>query len=92
LAFVYFRAGRRNEAEELLLELEAKAETGYVSPALIAAVYFAAGDADAGFTLLQMAVSERAREVIFLQVNQMLAGYRDDPRYAALAESIGFQY
>lgn len=92
LAFVYFRAGRRNEAEELLLELEAKAETGYVSPALIAAVYFAAGDADVGFTLLQMAVSERAREVIFLQVSQMLEGYRDDPRYAALAESIGFQY
>jgi len=90
LAFAYFRAGRRNEAIDLLEELEASAETTYVSPDLIAAVYFAAGDADTGFSLLQTAASERARELIFLQVNQMLTGHRDDPRYVALAQSIGF--
>jgi TolB-like protein/DNA-binding winged helix-turn-helix (wHTH) protein/Tfp pilus assembly protein PilF len=90
LAYASFKAGRLSEGRALLEELETMTETAYVSPGLIAAVYFAAGDADTGFEILQLAVSERAREVIFLQVSQMLTGYRDDPRYAALVQSVGF--
>ena len=63
----------------------------YVSPALIAAVYFAAGDADSGFAMLDQAVTDRTREVIFMQVSQMLSGYRHDPRYAALISRVGFR-
>jgi len=91
LAFGYFKAGQPDEGRVLLEELEATTETAYVSPGLLAAVYFAAGDADTGFELLQIAVSERAREVIFIQVNQALDAYRSDPRYGALIQSIGFQ-
>jgi TolB-like protein/DNA-binding winged helix-turn-helix (wHTH) protein/Tfp pilus assembly protein PilF len=91
LAYAYFKGGRNAEGKELLDELLATSADAYVSPALIAGVYFAAGDADNGFAMLDEAVSARAREVIFMQVSQMLAGYRQDPRYAALIEKIGFQ-
>jgi TolB-like protein/Tfp pilus assembly protein PilF len=91
LAYAYFKAGRSAEGRELLDELLATSADAYVSPTLIAAVYFASGDADNGFAMLDQAVSARAREVIFMQVSQMLAGYRQDPRYAALIRKIGLQ-
>ena len=50
-----------------------------------------AGDPDEGFALLDQAVSARAREVIFVQVSQMLGGHRDDPRYEALIRAVGFE-
>ena len=91
LATAYFKAGRSEDGQALLDELEARAGEAYVSPALIAAVYFAAGDPDEGFALLDQAVSARAREVIFVQVSQMLGGHRDDPRYEALIRAVGFE-
>ena len=91
LATAYFKGGRAVAGQELLEELLATSADAYVSPALIAAVYFAAGDPDDGFAMLDEAVSARAREVIFVQVSQMLTGYREDPRYAALFREIGFQ-
>ena len=91
LAYAYYKVGRNNEGQALLMELQAKAAESYLSPGLLAAVYFAAGDADNGFAMLDEAVSARAREVIFVQVDQMLKGHRDDPRYAALVREIGFE-
>ena len=90
LAIVYFMSGRDTEASELLEELEAMALREYFSPALLAEVYFAAGDVDSGFVYLQRAVYARAREVIFLQVNRSLNDWHDDPRYLALINTIGF--
>lgn len=91
LAYAYYKVGRNNEGQALFMELQAQAAESYLSPGLLAAVYFAAGDADNGFAMLDEAVSARAREVIFVQVDQMLKGHRDDPRYAALVREIGFE-
>jgi TolB-like protein/DNA-binding winged helix-turn-helix (wHTH) protein/Tfp pilus assembly protein PilF len=91
LAVAYFRDGRSADGEPLLKELEDFAEDNYVSPGLLAGVYFAAGDADQGFALLDRAFEERSRDMIFLRVNEMLRGYRDDPRYVALLERVGLQ-
>ena len=90
LAFAYAKAHQTEAANVLLEELESIAKDAYVSPALFAAIYFASGDADSGFAAMQVAVAERAREVIFLQVNLALAGFRNDPRYDALIREIGF--
>ncbi|MCH8944380.1 MAG: winged helix-turn-helix domain-containing protein [Proteobacteria bacterium] len=90
LAIVYFLSGRDTEASELLAELEAIALREYFSPALLAEVYFAAGDVDNGFVFLQRAVDARAREMIFLQVNRSLNDWHDDPRYLDLVKAIGF--
>ena len=89
LAAAYYRDGRRSDAEPLLEELEAYAAGSYMAPALLAAVYFSAGDANQGFALLNQALEERSREMIFLKVSEMLRGYRDDPRYLKLVEQVG---
>lgn len=91
LAVAYFRDGRPADGEPLLKELEDFAEDNYVSPGLLAGVYLAAGDADQGFALLERAFEERSRDMIFLRVDEMLRGYRDDPRYVALLERVGLQ-
>lgn len=84
LAVANYQAGRPSQGDTLLTELEEYAEDHYLSPALLARVYFAAGDADRGFALLEQAFEERNRQMIFLRVTDMLHGYRDDPRYLDL--------
>ena len=66
-------------------------EYRYLTPGLLASVYFSAGDADRGFALFNQALNDRSREMIFLQVSEMLRGYRDDPRYLELVEKVGLQ-
>jgi adenylate cyclase len=90
LAVAYYRSGHQAQGQELLAELEAMATERFISPALLASVYFAAGDADNGFASLQDAVDARVRDVIFLQEWAMLNEWRDDPRYLALIKTIGF--
>jgi TolB-like protein/DNA-binding winged helix-turn-helix (wHTH) protein/Tfp pilus assembly protein PilF len=89
LAAAYYQDGRRADADLLLDELEDYARGNYLSPDLLALVYFSAGDADHGFALLNQAFEERSRGMIFLQVNEMLRDYRDDPRYLKLVEQVG---
>jgi len=89
LAAANFRKGRPEVGRGLLEELNAMSEAAYVSPALVAAVHFAAGDADEGFRLLGEAVQQRSRDLIFLRVSWILDGYRDDPRYRRLIVQVG---
>ena len=90
LATAYFKAGRDAQARQLLIELHAAVDELYASPDLLAEVYFAANDVDSGFAWLQEVVAVRARGAIFLQSSHMLDGHRQDPRYRALIEAVGF--
>jgi len=89
LAVAYYKSGQQEKAKELLAELESRSATDFFSPALLSAVYFAADDADRGFISLQHAVEVRVRDVIFLRVDHLLDGLRDDPRYLDLIRSVG---
>jgi hypothetical protein len=66
------------------------ASVRFISPALLASVYFASGDADNGFTSLQDAVDAKVRDVIFLREWSALEEWHDDPRYVDLIQTIGF--
>ena len=91
LAAAYYRDGKREDADLLLRELEDYAAGNYLSPELLASVYFAADDPDRGFELLNEAFEERSRGMIFLRVNEMLRDYRDDPRYLELIDKVGLK-
>ena len=82
--------GRAQAKQALLQELIAVAETRYVSADLIAEVYFAVGDADRGFAAMQEAIAARSRGAIFIQTNPLFDDYREDARYKALVETVGF--
>jgi TolB-like protein/DNA-binding winged helix-turn-helix (wHTH) protein/Tfp pilus assembly protein PilF len=90
LALAYYEAGRISEGSQLLAELQELADETFVSPALIAMVFFAAKDADSGFALLQDAVTARCRDVIFFRISRVLDEYRDDPRYTRIKDAIGY--
>lgn len=90
LAVAYHKGARSEEADVLLNEIIQIDSESYVSPALIAAIYFAAGDSDTGFALLQKAYTQKAREMAFLQFTGMLDGYRNDLRYKELIQAVGF--
>ncbi len=90
-AIAYLRLGQDAQAEQLLAELESIAAVQFVSPALLASVYFSAGDADKGFASLQDAVDVKVRDVLFLREWGSLDEWRDDPRYIDLIQAIGFQ-
>ena len=66
------------------------AASRFFSPALLASIYFAAGDADAGFMKLQEAVDAKVRDVLFLRQWAVLEEWRDDSRYLDLVRAIGF--
>jgi len=89
LAYACFRAGDESRGKVLLAELEGDTEALYLSPVLLAAVYFASGDETRGYALLNEAVDMRARGVIFLNVSPYFAAQRTDPRFTAVLERVG---
>ncbi|MDH5344638.1 MAG: winged helix-turn-helix domain-containing protein [Gammaproteobacteria bacterium] len=89
LARAYYQSGQRTLADALLDELRNMSGVQFVSPALLAAVYFSAGDPDRGFASLQDAVDAKVRDVIFLREWSVLDEWRDDPRYVELIQAIG---
>lgn len=90
LAVVYAETGRRDEARDLLGEMLALVETRYVSPILVADIYFALDEVDEGFDWLDRGLEMRSREMVFLQINHSYDGVRDDPRYLRLLGEMGF--
>ncbi|MEJ2604884.1 MAG: winged helix-turn-helix domain-containing protein [Gammaproteobacteria bacterium] len=52
LAYAYFRAGNDTRARDLLDELEMETEFPHPTPVLLAAIYFASGDQERGYALL----------------------------------------
>jgi tetratricopeptide (TPR) repeat protein len=89
LAYAYFKAGEETKARALLDELEGEADVPYLSPLLLAAVHFAAGNEAHGYELLNAAVDARARGVIFLNVSTSFADRRGDPQFTAVLKRVG---
>lgn len=81
--------GHRAVALRLVGELERLAQTRYVRPEEIAAVYAHLGDADHAFQWLDSAYAARSSYVLALKVDRTWAPLRSDPRFAALAQRIG---
>ena len=89
LAYAYFRADQPTKAQAILDELEGQAETRFVSPSMLASIYFAASNETRGYELLESAVEVRERGAIFLNVSSSLAGQRRDPRFISILKRIG---
>lgn len=89
LAYAYFSAGRWDDGQALLEEIESMASDKFISAYVLAQLNFAAGNESTGFDLLETAVDARERSVIFLGVHRSFDKYRSHPRYVALLRRIG---
>jgi Flp pilus assembly protein TadD len=89
LACGYAAAGRAADARARLRELQALAETRYVSSYHLALAQAAIGQRDAAFGLLEKAYTERQPGLRLLKVDDRLESLRADPRYADLLRRIG---
>jgi TolB-like protein/Tfp pilus assembly protein PilF len=84
-----FLAGHPNEFQRRLDELIAQSSKGYASPAAIANAYFAVGRNDEGFVWLERSYRERTNNIVYLAVEPVYDGVRDDPRFKRMLQGIG---
>jgi len=89
LAHALAKAGKTQEARQLLDGLLKKALSGYVSAYDIAIVYAGLGDNDQAITWLSKAVSERSMFVVHMRWDTRLDGLRSDPRFTELVKQLG---
>lgn len=89
LANALAKAGKTQEAKQILDGLLKKALSGYVSAYDIAIVYAGLGDNDQAITWLRKAVSERSMFVVHMTWDSRLDGLRSDPRFVELAKELG---
>jgi TolB-like protein/Tfp pilus assembly protein PilF len=77
-------AGRREEAQRAVRELQEEARRSYVNPTLVAGIWIALGERDRAFPLLQRACVERDAVLLNVAVAPLFDGIRSDRRYKKL--------
>jgi TolB-like protein/DNA-binding winged helix-turn-helix (wHTH) protein/Flp pilus assembly protein TadD len=83
-SYILAKAGRRDEAREVLATLEALSRKRYVPPYAMALVHAGLDERDAVFTWLDRALDARDVHLIYLPVDPKWDPYRADPRFDAL--------
>jgi len=88
--YVLAKAGRVDEARDLLRTLEAASQQRYVPPYAFALIHAGLGDSDAVFASLDKAFAVHDVHLMYLPVDSKWDSYRDDPRFKALLDRCGF--
>jgi TolB-like protein/DNA-binding winged helix-turn-helix (wHTH) protein/Tfp pilus assembly protein PilF len=78
------KAGRRDEARDVLTMLETLSRTRYVPPFALALVHAGLDERDEVFAWLNRALDARDVHLIYLPVDPKWDPYRSDPRFDAL--------
>ena len=89
LAHGYALAGRREDAEKILVELISFSKDKYVCRYEVASAYATLGRVDDAFNWMQKAVDARADCLVWLRSEPWLEILRRDPRYTALLHKVG---
>jgi TolB-like protein/Tfp pilus assembly protein PilF len=86
LGHVAARRGKLDEANAVLSELSERAKTTYVSPVALCGLCIAVGRVSDAFDLLEEAHRERRGWLAYLNIEPILDGLRNDPRFIRLVE------
>jgi hypothetical protein len=81
--------GRRNEAEAVIKELEARYANQSADGRDLAVVYAGLDDKDKAFSWLDQAVADRSVILGFMKLEPSLENLRSDPRWNALEHRAG---
>jgi TolB-like protein/DNA-binding winged helix-turn-helix (wHTH) protein/Tfp pilus assembly protein PilF len=88
--YLLAKAGRANEARDLVRTLEAASHQRYVPPYAFALVYAGLGDPDAMFASLDKAFAVHDVHLMYLPIDPKWDPYRDGPRFKALVDRCDF--
>jgi TolB-like protein/Flp pilus assembly protein TadD len=91
LARTYALSGKRKVALGILRKLEALAKSRYVSPFEFAVIQFALGHTDLGFNWLTKACQDRSFELLSIKVDPRFDPFKDDRRFATVAQQMGLE-
>jgi serine/threonine-protein kinase len=81
LCFALARAGRVDEARDVIAELKEIVRTAHVKPYYLAMAHAAVGDHEAAFDLFEKSLGEREEWMIWFGVDAHLDRLREHPRY-----------
>jgi serine/threonine-protein kinase len=90
LGQAYGLSGQRSEARRILERLKQMAKWRAIPATCFALVHLGLGEKDEALLWLERAVQKRQSSVITLKVHPAYDALRDEPRYQALLETIGF--
>jgi pentatricopeptide repeat protein len=85
----YAHAGRRNDALQLLAELQRRSKAGYVPAGAFVNAYLGLGDNERAFASLEQAYKEHSNILQFVRVHPYFDPIRGDPRFADLLRRVG---
>jgi tetratricopeptide (TPR) repeat protein len=89
MGIAHARMGDKPEALKIADEYAAAAESDPNEAYTAAILFFALGEADRGFALLDRACDFRSRRLVFLKTSPYFETVRQDPRFAALLKKVG---
>ncbi len=87
--YAHAAAGEREQAEEVIRELDRKSKTGYVSPMSKAWIYMGLGEKDRAFECIEKAIEVRDWVVTLLGIEPSADCLRGDPRFEEVLKRIG---
>jgi tetratricopeptide (TPR) repeat protein len=83
------KSGDKSAALKAIEQLKAMANKSYVSPAYIGNVYQAMGDTDAEFEWYAKGYDDRSEWLLWLPIDPIYDGQRNDPRFRELVRKVG---
>jgi adenylate cyclase len=91
LAIVHADAGDKGRAQQILQEVEERAQREYVPAIVLAWAHMAVGDRDGTFAWLDKMYEEHNPELTFMNEQPRYDRVRGDPRFQQLLRKIGFK-
>ena len=92
LAHAYSAAGKKNEAEKILRNLERKLKGSLASPYTMATIYTGLGENNKAFEFLEKSYSEKSLDIpLSLKSDLLLDDLRPDPRFQDLLHRMGLK-
>ncbi len=88
LAYAYAMSGDRWKAEELLSEIEQASTEGFVPSAAKAVVYYALGDKNKAFQLVEKALEERSTGLPYVGILPIFHNIQSDRRFRSLLNRV----
>jgi DNA-binding winged helix-turn-helix (wHTH) protein/TolB-like protein/Tfp pilus assembly protein PilF len=89
LGHAYAKAGRRDDANRILQELQTRSKREYVSPYYFSLLYAGLNDREKAFEYLEQAFAERQSQLIYLRVEPLFSELHSDPRFDSLVKKVG---